>query len=60
MKFHNAIFIEIKNAIAANDVATRTDLLKSRKIETEEISALMNVIVDDKIILNKFKTKRSS
>ena len=49
----------MKNAIAANDVVTKTDLIKNKKTKTKRTSVSMNVTVDDKINLNKFKRKQS-
>ena len=49
----------MKNVVTANDVATRTNLIKSKKTKTEKTSVSMNVIANDEINLNKFKRRRS-
>ena len=49
----------MKNVVAANDVVTRTDLIKNKKTETEKASVLMNVIAYDKINSNEFEKSRS-
>ena len=50
----------MKNAIVASDVATRINLIKSKKIKIKKTSMLMNVIADNEINLNKFKKKQSN
>ena len=59
MKYNNATLIKTKNAVTASDVATRTDLIKSKKIKIKKMSISMNVIADDGVNLNKFKKKRN-
>ena len=54
-KYNNAILIKTKNVVTANDVTTRTDLIKSIKIKIKKASVLMSVIVDDELNSNKFK-----
>ena len=51
--------IKTKNTAAANDVATKADLIKNNEIKTEKILMSMSVTVDDKININKFERKRS-
>ena len=58
-KHNNAILIKKKNAVAASDVATRTDLIKSKETEAEKASVSMSVIVEDEVDLNRFKRRRS-
>ena len=48
----------MKNAVVANDVATRTDLIKSKETKIEKMFMSMNVIADDAINSNKFKKRR--
>ena len=49
----------MKNAVAANDIATRINLIKNKETEVEKISVSMNVIIDDEINLNKFKKNKT-
>ena len=50
--------IETKNAVIVNDVATRIDLIKNKKIE-KKISVSMSVTVNNEKNSKKFKkTKR--
>ena len=58
-KYNNAILTQTKNAVAANDVATRIDLIKNKEIKTKKTSVSMNVINYDKVNLNKFKRRRN-
>ena len=50
---------ETKNAVIANDVATKVNLIKNKKTKAEKMSVPMNVIVDDEINSSKFKKRRS-
>ena len=50
----------MKNAVVANAVATKIDLIKNKETKTEKMSILMNVIAHDKINLNKFKRRRNN
>ena len=43
------ILIKTKNAVAASDVATRTDLIKSKKIKVKKIFMSISVTADDEI-----------
>ena len=58
-KHNNAILIKTKNAVAANDVATRTDLIKNKKTKAEKVSVSMNMTINDEVNLNKLKKRRS-
>ena len=51
------IVIKTKNVVAANDLATRIDLIKSKETEIEKASMSMSVTADNEINLNKFKRK---
>ena len=53
------ILIETKNAVAVNNVATRTNLIKNKKTKVKKLSVSMSVTADNKINLNKFKRKRN-
>ena len=59
MKHNNAILIKTKNAVAINDVATRTDLIKNKKRKRKKTSMSMNVTADDEINSSKFKRKQN-
>ena len=54
-KHNDAILIKTENAVAANDVATRTDLIKSKEIKTEKTLMSLSRIVDDEVNSNEFK-----
>ena len=45
----------MKNVVAANDVATKADLIKNKEIKIEKTSMSMSVIADNRINLNKLK-----
>ena len=59
IEYNNAILIKTKNAVAANNVAMRTDLIKNKKTEIKQTSVSINVIADDEVNLNKFKKRWS-
>ena len=58
-KHNNAILTKTKNVVVVSDVATKADLIKSKKIKTEKTSVLMNVTADDKVNLNRFERRWS-
>ena len=51
--------IKTKNIASVSDVATRTDLIKSKETEIKKMSVSMNVTVDDIVNSSKFKKKRN-
>ena len=59
IKHNNTIFIKTKNVIAANDIATKVDLIKNKEAEIEKVSMSISVTVDNEINLKKFIRKRS-
>ena len=58
-KYNNAILIKMKNTVAVNGVATKTDLIKKKKTKTEKTLMTMSVTADNEINSNKFKKKRN-
>ena len=48
----------MKNAVAANDVVTRINLIKNKETGAEKASMSMNIILHDEINSNKFKKRR--
>ena len=58
-KHNNAILIKMKNVVAANDVATKIDLIRNKETEIKKTLMSMNVTVDNEINFNKFKRKQS-
>ena len=59
-RHNNVILTEIKNVVVANDVATRTDWIKSKETKIKKTSVSMNVTADDEVNSNKFKKKRNN